>query len=220
MKSDDASSFTGFSYREELANGAVHGVGAVLSMAGLIVLVAVASTYSDVTYFMSFSVYGTTLIVLYSASTLYHVIRRARVKQIFELIDHASIFLLIAGTYTPFMLISMRGVWGWSLLGVIWLLALVGITTKLFFFYRLKRLSVPIYLIMGWLGLIVLPQAIVILPLGGLIWLFAGGFLYTLGLIFYVWHRLPYHHAFWHGFVLAGSLAHYLAVLLYVQPGS
>ena len=216
MKSDGASSLTGFSYREELANGAVHGVGAVLSMAGLIVLVAVASTYSDVTYVMSFSVYGTTLIVLYSASTLYHVIRRARVKQIFELIDHASIFLLIAGTYTPFMLIIMRGVWGWSLLGVIWLLALVGITTKLFYFYRLKRLSVPIYLFMGWLGLIILPQAIAVLPLGGLIWLFAGGFLYTLGLIFYVWHRLPYHHAVWHAFVLAGSLAHYFAVLRYV----
>jgi hemolysin III len=218
LKTDGVSTFTGFSWREEIANGVVHGIGAVLSLAGLVVLIALASSYRDFTYYMSFGVYGFTLIILYSASTLFHITRHARVKRVFEVVDHASIFLLIAGTYTPFLLISMRGAWGWSLLGAIWLLALLGITIKVFFFYRLEKLSTPIYLFMGWIGLIALPQAIAAIPVGGIVWLFAGGFFYTLGLIFYVWYRLPYHHAVWHAFVLAGSLAHYFAVLRYVQP--
>ena len=203
---------------EEIANSITHGLGAALSVAGLTVLVLLAALYGDVWQIVAFSIYGSTLIVLYLASTLYHSLQNPRAKRVFRVIDHAAIFVLIAGTYTPFLLISMRGVWGWTLLGVVWGLALLGVGFKIFFTHRFPVGSTLAYVLMGWLGVIAWKEAVTHIPAGGLVWLGLGGAAYTTGVIFYAWKRLPYNHAIWHVFVLAGSICHYLAVLLYLSP--
>ena len=203
---------------EEIANSITHGLGAALSVAGLTVLVLLASLYGDVWQVVAFSIYGSTLIVLYLASTLYHSLQNPRAKRVFRVIDHAAIFLLIAGTYTPFLLISMRGVWGWTLLGLVWGLALLGVGFKIFFTHRFPVGSTLAYVLMGWLGVIAWKEAVTHIPAGGLVWLGLGGVAYTVGVVFYAWKRLPYNHAIWHVFVLAGSICHYLAVLLYLSP--
>ena len=203
---------------EEIANSITHGIGAGLSVAGLIVLVVLAVGHGDVWQIVSFSIYGSSLIILYLASTLYHSFQNPRVKRVFRIIDHASVHLLIAGTYTPFLLVSLRGAWGWTLLAIIWGLALLGIGFEALFIGRFRKISTLSYVLMGWLGVVALKQMLVSVPTGGLVWLAVGGVLYTVGVIFYVWRKLPYNHATWHLFVLAGSVCHYLAILLYLLP--
>ncbi|MGB7055713.1 MAG: hemolysin III family protein [bacterium] len=203
---------------EEIANSITHGIGAGLSVVGLIVLVVLATLYGDVWRIVSFSIYGATLIILYLASTLYHSFRNRRVKRIFKILDHSTIFLLIAGTYTPFLLVSLRGVWGWILFGIIWALAVSGIVFKALCIDRFRKLSVLIYILMGWLCLIAVRQMVVRIPLGGLIGLTAGGVLYTAGVVFYAWRKLKFSHAIWHLFVLGGSICHYFSILFYVLP--
>jgi hemolysin III len=198
---------------EELANSLTHGVGLMLSIAGFIVLVALAAMRGSAWRIVSCAVYGSTLICLYTASTLYHSIRSRRLKRVLRVCDHSAIYLLIAGTYTPFLLVNMRGSWGWSLFAVIWGLAMAGILFKVWFVEHLSVLSTAVYLLMGWLALLAIKPMLLAVPLSGLLWLLAGGVLYTMGVVFYAWKIVPYNHAIWHGFVLAGSTCHYFAVL-------
>ena len=205
---------------EEIANTITHGIGVGLSIAGLVLLVVRAAIHGDAWQVTSFAIYGSSLILLYLASTLYHGFRSERVKRILRLLDHSAIYLLIAGTYTPFVLVTLRGPWGWTLFGIIWGLALLGVTFKLIFGHRYEMLSTVFYLLMGWVVIIAIKPLIAALPAAGLAWLVAGGLAYSLGVIFYVWEKLPYNHAIWHGFVLAGSFFHFFAVLLHVAPGA
>ncbi len=207
-----------YSLGEEIFHSISHGIGVGLSIAGLTLLLALAVLYGNSAQIVSFTIYGVTLVILYLASTLYHSFQYPPVKQIFQRIDHASIYLLIAGTYTPFLMVAIRGIWGWVLLGVIWTLALLGISFKAFFIHRFKKVSVLTYILMGWLCVVALNEMIASIPAGGLIWLAAGGIFYTVGVIFYATKRIPYAHAIWHLFVLAGSICHFFAVLLYLAP--
>jgi len=203
---------------EEMANSITHGVGIILAVAGLGVLTAFASVFGNVWHIVSASVFGGMLIFLYTASTLYHSARVPRVKTFLQALDHCAIFLLIAGTYTPFTLVSLHGPWGWSLFGVIWGLALLGIVFEMTPFRRYRAVSIGLYLGMGWLILAAINPMLAHVPFGGLALLLAGGLAYTLGTGFYVLRRLRYHHAIWHLFVLAGSILHFFAILLYVIP--
>ncbi len=204
--------------REEIANSITHGAGAALSVAGLSPLVVLASIYGGPAHIVGCSVFGTTLVLLYTASTLYHSFQGARVKRIFKTIDHSCIYLLIAGTYTPFTLVSLKGAWGWILFGIIWGMALLGIVFKVFYVYRFRILSTLVYIAMGWLVVIAGKTLIDRVPPGGLALLLSGGLAYTGGVLFYACKKIPYHHAIWHLFVLAGSVLHYFAVMLYVLP--
>jgi hemolysin III len=203
---------------EEKLNAITHGAGAILALAGLIILTVAACLHGSVWHIVSFSVYGASLFLLYLASTLYHSFSNEKLKHIFKIIDHSAIYLLIAGTYTPFTLILLHGKLGWIIFSVIWGLAGLGILLKIFFVKRFKILSTLCYLFMGWLLLIVIRPIIATLPIAGFGWLLAGGIFYTAGSIFYLWRRLPYHHAIWHLFVLAGSFSHFISVLYYVLP--
>ena len=204
--------------REETINAVTHGLGAVLGAVGLTVLVVLAALRGDAWQIASCSIYGATLVLLFTGSTLYHSFRSPRVKHVFRIIDHSSIYLLIAGTYTPFLLVSLRGRWGWSLFGVVWGLALAGIVFQIFFVRRFRLLQTLLYLAMGWLALVAARPLLASVPKPGLLWLLAGGLFYSLGAVFYLWKRLPFHHGIWHLFVLAGSACHYVAILLYVLP--
>lgn len=207
-----------YSLGEEIMNSVTHGIGAGLSVAGLTLLVVLAVLYGNVTQVVSFSIYGGSLIVLYLASTLYHSIQQPKAKRVLKVIDHAAIFLLIAGTYTPFLLLGVQGAWGWTFLIIIWGLAILGVSFKVLFLHRLQKASVLMYILMGWLSVLILKQLLDNIPVGGLIWLAAGGAAYTIGVIFYAMKKVPYMHGVWHLFVLAGSLCHYFAVLLYLAP--
>jgi hemolysin III len=199
----------------EWANTLTHGLGVALSVAGLSVLVPVACWSNDAWRIASASVYGSILVVLYLVSTLYHAARHPRLKRLLRVLDHGSIYLLIAGTYTPFTLVNLRGGLGWTLFGVIWGLALLGLFW-LIVLGRMGGVSVLIYIAMGWTALAVLKPTIEAVDTPGLVLLVTGGLAYTLGTIFFLWTSLPHHHAVWHLFVLAGSILHYFAVLLYV----
>lgn len=204
--------------REEVANSLTHGVGLLLAIVGLVLLIMRAGVLKDAIGVVSVAIYGTTLVLLYLASTLYHSVQRPRVKRLLRVFDHTAIYLLIAGTYTPLTLITLRDDWGWALFGVVWTLALIGILYKLFAFGRFERLSLALYLGMGWLSVLAIRPLLATLPLGGL-WLFgAGGLAYSLGVIFYVLQRRRYFHTIWHVFVMSGSTLHYLAVLFFVVP--
>lgn len=207
-----------YSLGEEIANSVTHGVGAALSVAGLILLVVLSANDGDVWRVVSFSVYGSTLVILYLASTLYHGFQNPRVKRVFRVFDHASIYLLIAGSYTPVLLVSMRGAWGWSLFGVVWGLALLGVAFKVIFIGRYEVLATVAFVLMGWLVVIAFKEMLVRVPPGGIALLIAGGLVYTLGVIFYAWEKLPFNHAIWHLFVLGGSICHFFAVLFYILP--
>jgi hemolysin III len=205
-----------YSVGEEVVHALTHGLGLVASVGGLVTLVVAAWLRGDAWHIVGVSVFGTTLVLLYAASTLYHGTRSPRVKRLFQRFDHAAIFLLIAGTYTPFTLVSLRGGWGWTLLAIVWGLALLGIVLEVAGHSR--RVSVALHLAMGWLLLIAVePLARSVHP-DGLLLLALGGVAYTLGVVFYAWQRLPYNHAVWHLFVMAGSTCHFACVLGYVIP--
>lgn len=203
---------------EELANSITHGIGILLSVAALVLLVTFGALYGDSWGVTSGAIFGTTLVLAYSASTVYHCLRSERAKRIGRKLDHASIFLLIAGTYTPFLLVSLRGPWGWSLFGVVWGLCLTGMFLKFFLAGRFRVLSTVIYILTGWLIVIAFKPLLAALPVGGIWLLVAGGLCYTGGTVFYLWKSLRYHHAIWHLFVLAGSICHFFSVLNYVLP--
>jgi len=207
-----------YSIGEEIAHTITHGIGALLSIAGLTVLVAFASLNGDAWHITSSSIFGATLVILYSTSSLYHGISHPKAKSILQLLDHAAIYLLIAGTYTPFLLVSLRGIWGWSLFGVIWSIALIGIVLEFVDSKRFQKLSLWLYLGMGWIALIAINPMLEHVETGGLILLLLGGLSYSLGVIFFVRDHLAYNHAIWHLFVLAGSAFHFFSVLFYVIP--
>jgi len=207
---------TSYPLRQELANTVTHGVGAVLSVAGLVGLVVTSARFGDVWQVVSTAIFGTTMVLMYSASTLYHALKDERTKARLQKFDHAAIFLLIAGSYTPFVLVTLRGPWGWSLFGVVWGLALIGVVLKFWYAGRFEVVSTLIYLGMGWLVLVAIKPLWVALPTGGMVWLVVGGACYSVGCIFYLWKKLPYQHAIWHGWVLAGSACHWIAVYGYV----
>lgn len=206
--------------REELANSITHGVGIFLSMGGLGVLTAFASRFGDVWHIVSCSIFGATLILMYTASTLYHSVPLPRVKTVLRVIDHSAIFFLIAGTYTPFTLVNLRGPWGWSLFGIVWGIALLGVAFQVTLLRRWELASVGLYVAMGWVVVAAIKPLLASIAPAGFALLLAGGLAYTLGIIFYAWRRLPYHHAVWHLFVLAGSILHFFAILLYVIPAA
>ncbi|SEF61984.1 hemolysin III family protein [Paenibacillus sp. UNC499MF] len=202
-----------YSPREEVANAVSHGIGTLLSIAALVLLVMQAITYGNTWHIVSFSIFGISLILLYLCSTLVHSAPGGKLKDIFEIMDHSAIYVLIAGSYTPFMLVTLRGVLGWTLLGIVWGLALLGIVLKVFFVKRFIVLSTVCYIGMGWLIVLAIKPLAEHLSANGLIWLVAGGLLYTVGTVFYLWRRIPYHHAIWHAFVLGGSVCHFFAVM-------
>ncbi len=208
-----------YSLGEEIANGVTHGVGIVLAIAGLAVLAAFAALRGDAWHVVSASVFGTTLVLAYTASALYHSIPSSRAKAVLRVLDHSAILLLIAGTYTPFTLVSLRGPWGWSLFGTVWGLAVVGIVVRAVFGPRGRGAFVALCVAMGWVVVLAIKPLLASLAPGGVALLVAGGVAYTGGIGFYAWRSLPYAHAIWHGFVLAGSVLHYLAILWYVIPG-
>jgi len=203
---------------EEIANSVTHGVGLVAAIVGLVVLVTFAAMRGTAWHVVGCTIYGSTLVLLYAASTLYHSIPNPRAKRLLRVLDHSAIFLLIAGTYTPFTLVNLRGPWGWSLFGVVWGLALLGI-----FLQTGKRrhpvLAVALYMVMGWTVVVAARPLLHSIAPGGLLLLVAGGLAYTMGIAFYAWKRLPYGHSVWHGFVLLGSALHFFAILFFVIPG-
>lgn len=199
---------------EETANAVTHGVGAIGGVVALAVLVTLASRGGDAREIVSVSLFGVTLILLYLASAIYHATRDPVIKARLKVLDHSAIYLLIAGTYTPFALGVLRGAWGWSLFGVIWGLAAAGVTFKLYFTGRFKLASTLIYIGMGWLGLVAAVPLVSNMGVASLIWLVAGGLAYTVGTPFYQAGRFRYAHTVWHGFVLVGSTCHVVAVAL------
>lgn len=205
-----------YSTVEEWANSLTHGIGAVLSLVGLVILVVLASLNGDAWQIVSASIYGATLVMLYTASTLYHAIQSPRVRRIMQRLDHMAILYLIAGTYTPFTLLTLRGPWGWSLFGLVWGLALVGTVVHLTSLRRFHGVMVGLYLLMGWSVIIAMAPLIQAMPATGLGLLVAGGLSYTLGVVFYIAKGMPFNHAIWHLFVLGGSILHFFTVMYYV----
>lgn len=206
----------GYSFGEELANSITHGIGALLSVAALVLLVVFAALRQDPWSIVSFSIFGISLILLYLSSTLYHSFPDGKVKNVFQVLDHSAIFLLIAGTYTPILLITMRTNRGVFLLVLIWVMAVLGILFKVFFWGKLPIVSTLYYVLMGWLAVLVMKPLLLVVPLGMVIWIAVGGFCYTIGVIFYALEKLPYNHAVWHLFVMAGSIAHFFSMFLYL----
>jgi hemolysin III len=205
-------------YSEEVANGVTHGIGTVLAIGALAVLATYATLRGNAWHIVTCSVFGVTLIFAYAASTLYHSIQAPQLKRLLRFVDHTAIFLLIAGTYTPFMLVNLRGPWGWTIFGIVWSMAIVGIVIHATALHRFEAASVTLYIAMGWTAVIAIKPLIDSMATGGLVLLFGGGLAYTGGVIFFLYERLPYNHAIWHLFVLAGSAAHFFAILFYVIP--
>ncbi len=208
------------SYLEEILNAVTHGVGTLLAIIGLSVLTAAAYINGGVLHLVSSIVYGISLVLLYLASTLYHSFSFTdeKIKSVLKFFDHAAIYVLIAGNYTPFTLIPLHGTIGWTIFSIIWGLALIGIVFKIFFVKRFKVFSTLCYLLMGWLSVVMIKPLLATLPIAGIYWLIVGGVFYTVGAIFYLARRIPYNHAIWHLFVLAGSICHFIAVFNYVLP--
>jgi len=205
-----------YSILEEILNSVTHGIGAGLSIAGLVWLIVRAVRVGDTTSIVAVIVFGSSLFLLYLASTLYHAIPFINVKRVLRVFDHCAIYLLIAGTYTPFLLISMRGTLGWTLFGILWGIACVGCAFKAFFTGRFDRVSTAMYVAMGWFVLVAIKPAITYVPVGALVMMAIGGLAYTSGVFFYIYNRIPYNHAIWHCFVMAGSAIHFFAVIIYV----
>lgn len=212
------SSLNRYSINEEIANSITHGIGIILAIIALGILIACTSIYGNPKHIISVSVYGVTLILLYTTSTLYHSLQHPRTKYIFQRLDHSAIFLLIAGTYTPITLISLSGPWGWSLFAVIWCLAVIGTAIQFGQTNRWRVVSLALYIGMGWSVIVAIKPLLLSVAPGGIILLFLGGLAYTFGVLFYRWKKLKFHHAIWHVFVLTGSILHFFAVLFYVIP--
>ena len=198
---------------EEIANSITHGLGFGLSVAGLTILVVLASMEGDPWRITSFAIYGSSLTILYLVSTLYHSLTHSRTKAIFRRLDHSAIYLLIAGTYTPVILISMRTTWVLYLLPIIWAMAILGVYIKVRYIHRYERLSLAFYIFMGWFALIAVKPMFNSIPIESFIRIIIGGACYTSGVVFYAWSRLPFNHTIWHGFVLIGSISHFIGML-------
>lgn len=198
---------------EEIFNSITHGIGTLLAIAGLVLLIVFAAIKGNAWHVVSFTIFGSTLVLLYLSSTLYHSFTSEKVKNIFARFDHAAIFLLIAGTYTPFLLTALRGALGWTLFGIIWGVALVGVVIRSIYLTRFRKLMVAIYLLMGWFFVVAIGPMMKNLPGLSLLFLMIGGLAYSIGVIFYMWRNLKYGHGIWHLFVLAGSIMHFFAVL-------
>lgn len=207
-----------YSLAEEIFHALSHGTGVLLSIAGLSWMLYVSIETEDPWRIVASIVYGASLISLFLASTVYHAMYASKHRPLFKLLDHCAIYLLIAGTYTPFMLVAIRTATGWWLFGAIWTLATAGILTKLWFRHRFPKLALAGYLLMGWLVVIAAPQIAAAVGPDGMVWLVAGGLSYTVGAIFYAYDRLVFNHAIWHVFVLVGGICHFLAVIWYVLP--
>lgn len=209
-----------YSIKEEIANSITHGVGVLFSIVTVTILLVYAIWKKSPVKIVSFSIYGFCSICLYLASTLYHSFRGERLKKIFRILDHSSIYLCIAGTYTPITLLCMTKTWGISLLVTVWTMAIGGILFKIFAKNKLEKykiVSVLIYIAMGWLVIIAVKPMLQMVPRGFLMWLLAGGIFYTIGVIFYVFKKIPYNHAIWHAFVLGGSIMHFEGIFLYLR---
>jgi hemolysin III len=202
---------------EEIANSVTHGIGALLSVAALAALVTAASMRGTAWHIVSAAIFGASLVLLYTSSALYHALPEGRAQHVFLVLDHALIYVLIAGTYTPFTLVTIRGGWGWSMFGVVWGTALAGIVFKSLFVRKLRRLSTAAYVVMGWSIVIALRPLMAGLPAAGFAWVLAGGLAYSAGVVFYLSPR-KYAHAVWHVFVMLGSACHFWAVYRYVIP--
>lgn len=201
---------------QEKANAITHGIGTILSIVGLIILLFSAMSKGNIWQIISFSIYGTTLVVLYMSSTIYHGSPETKIKKIFQVFDHSAIYLLIAGSYTPITLISLRGSWGWTLFALVWGIALMGILLKIFLFQKTQVISMVLYFIMGLLIITAVKPLLEAVPVKMFLWIIAGGLLYLLGMFFFLAPKIPYHHTIWHLFVLGGSISHFLAILFYL----
>ena len=204
--------------KEEKLNVITHGLGFLLSIAALVLLVVYASKYGTVWHITSFAIFGASLIVLYAASTLYHYAKNPSLRFKLNILDHSAIYILIAGTYTPFCLVVLKGWVGWTIFGVSWGLALIGIIFKIFYIGKYDRISTIAYVLMGWVIIFAIKPLINEFPVKGLIWLLAGGLAYSIGAILYSRKRIRYNHAIFHVFVLVGSFCHFMAVFFYVLP--
>ena len=202
-----------YSLLEEIAHSVSHGIGVILGIVGLVVMLWLSFEYGDVWHVVSVSIYGFSVILLYSASTLYHALTNVKAKRFFQLMDHAAIFVLIAGTYTPFLLVNLRGPWGWTLFVIIWSIAIGGVMLETMKKERIKWLSLSLYLGLGWMALVAMKPMLELVNTTGLLLILAGGLLYSFGVIFYVRKQMVFHHAIWHLFVLAASVAHFFAVI-------
>jgi hemolysin III len=207
-----------FSKREEVANATIHGIGAVLSVAALILLIIYSSLEGTVLHVVSFAIFGITMLLLYLSSTLVHSFPQGKTKDLFEIFDHSAIYLFIAGTYTPILFHLVQGTLGWTLFGIVWGMAALGVLFKVFYAKKFLFTSTILYIIMGWLIVLAWKPLQMHLSGNGLMLLIIGGVLYTVGTFFYVWRSFPYHHAIWHLFVLAGSILHFFVILLYILP--
>lgn len=207
---------TRYTVKEEMFNCISHGVGVLLAIAALVILVVFATLKGDIWQIVSFSIYGATLILLYLFSTLYHGIFNEKAKRVFRVFDHAAIYLLIAGSYTPLLLVFLRGAWGWAMFGIVWALAITGIIMNIVSLEGTRIFSTILYILMGWVAVIAIKPMLDSVPPGLLRWIFTGGVIYTVGVLFYVWKKLPYHHGIWHLFVLGGSIVHFLGFLYYL----
>lgn len=205
-----------FTKEEEIANAVTHGIGALLSVAALITLVVHASLYGNIWHIISFTIFGVTMLLLYFSSTMVHALPKGKAKDIFEIMDHSSIYFFIAGSYTPFLFIAVDGWVGWTLFAVVWGLAIGGTIFKCFFVKKFLFVSTIGYIVMGWQIVFVWDTLLTNVPIKGLILLAVGGILYTVGAVFYVWRGFKFHHAVWHLFVLAGTTVHFFAVLFYL----
>jgi hemolysin III len=203
---------------EELANAITHGVGLVFSVIGFAILLILALMRGGPWQIAGCAIYGVTLVSLYSASTLYHSVSSQRLKRALLIFDHCAIYLLIAGTYTPFLLVNLHGPWGWSLFGVIWGLALAGVLFKLWFAGHFPVLSTSFYVLMSWVGIVAFKPVLTHIPVTGLLWLAIGGLMYMLGVVFYAIRKIPFNHVIWHLLVMGGSTCHYVAILYAVFP--
>ncbi len=217
MDSQSPKTYRDLTTTEEIINSITHGIGALLSIIALIFLIIVAKQHGDFWYLLSFSIYGFSLILLYLSSTLYHSFKSPRLKNLFARFDHISIFFLIAGTYTPILLTSIRGFWGWTLFGIIWAIALTGAVIRAIYLHRFRKLMVAVYLLMGWMFVIAGKQVYLSLPSISLTLLVLGGIAYSIGVVFYMWRKLPYSHGVWHLFVLAGSMLHFFAIYFSIK---
>jgi hemolysin III len=207
-----------FSKQEEIANSITHGIGALLSIAALVILIVCSSLYGTAWHVVSFTIFGVSMLILYTSSTLVHSFPQGKAKDVFEILDHSSIYFFIAGTYTPFLLIVIKDTLGWTLFGIVWGLAIAGTVFKCFFVKKYLFTSTVLYVVMGWMIVFAWKPLADRLSSQGLFLLMIGGVLYTLGAIFYVWRGFRYHHAVWHLFVILASTAHFFCVIFYVLP--